>query len=276
MWQAQVLTGERRGITFATYNVNGLSNLPGLREDLSRLEFVDVWAMQEVRLPVAAAGPGPATQPALTHLESILPPGLWHILYVPVNPETNGACEGQAIVSRWPIDRTEIWPLEHSAPKCRVAVAAWIATPRGEVLFVNTDHEVGAWGEWGWPRTGDRRKQVQALAAKLSEYRSTPVVLAGDFNTCGSVAEFISSEAEIRSLNASMKQVDLRPLGADFERIATYTDLGGCYRKHVDHFFLSDRFTAEAWEICRLAKGSDHYPVWCRAECDRRPPTSAR
>jgi endonuclease/exonuclease/phosphatase family metal-dependent hydrolase len=276
MWQTQVLSGERIGITFGTYNVNGLSNLPGLREDLCRLEFVDIWAMQEVRLSVPAAGPVTASQPASTQLESILPLGLWHVLYVPVNRESDDACEGQAIVSRWPIERAEVWPLEHSAPKSRVAVAAWIATPRGQVLFVNADHEVGGWGEWGWPRTSDRHKQVQALVAKLSQHRSTPVVLAGDFNTCGSVAECTSSEKEIRSLNASMTQVDLRPLGSDFERIATYTDLRGCYRKHVDHLFLSDRFAGEVWEVCRSDKGSDHYPVWCRAECDRQPPSGSR
>jgi endonuclease/exonuclease/phosphatase family metal-dependent hydrolase len=267
--------GDRADLTFGAYNLHGLAAPDRLRRDLSRLEFVDAWAFQEVTLPYTPAAPPPALNAAAVEsdlpatvpppeFETLLPPGRWHLAYVPVNPVPGGRpdlWEGQAIASRFPIRRAETWVLDRSAPKHRVALAAWFDTPRGEILFVNADHEIGGPADFGFPGPADRTKQVVSLTAMLRRHADTPTVVAGDFNTAGDALAGVPEADEIAALNRAMTAAGLTGLGPDFDRTPTFRFATVGW--HLDHLFLR-HLTADAWDVCTTAQGSDHYPVWCR------------
>lgn len=257
----------------STYNVYGLSDIEGVREDISGLSSVNVWVFQEVNLAAASAaedaGDARINPPnSIEGLHAILPAGNWHVVFVPVNVASGAGSvwwEGQAVASRFPVARVDLWDLERSGTKHRVAVCAWLDTPQGSVLVVNTDHEVGV-------RLGpdDREKQVRSLLRKLSKIpHHVPVVVAGDFNTGGDVLAGLSSQDEIACLNHRMSQAGFSVLPGIPDDFITFRQF--LFARHLDHLFFKG-LTMKEWGIAEQAKGSDHFPHWAVFDLGVQPP----
>ena len=88
---------------------------------------------------------------------------------------------GNAVVSRWPIRRTELrqLPAPDGLDELRVALRADIDGPRGPIEVFVTHLN------WRLDQSHVRQAQVRALAefvAETSEARSFPPVVGGDFN----------------------------------------------------------------------------------------------
>src|SRR4051794_32877943 len=66
-------------LTLATYNVHGLLKRDVIRDDMSRLDRVTIWCLQE--MPYVDG----------SEVEAILPPGPWHVATIPLNREAGDA-----------------------------------------------------------------------------------------------------------------------------------------------------------------------------------------
>jgi endonuclease/exonuclease/phosphatase family metal-dependent hydrolase len=190
----------------------------------------------------------------LRRFRGILPPGTWHGVYAPVNHAGN-TWEGQAIVSRWPIQKTEVWDLERSGRKRRVALAAWLATPNGPLLFINTDHETSL------VQTGpqDRARQVRSLLLRLVNHRDLPCILVGDFNTSGWLG--MDAASEIAALRSSLGDIGFAPHSETFNETTFHS---WPLSLSLDHMF-GRRVTCSEWGV-HPTEGSDHYVLWGRFE----------
>ena len=243
-------------LTFGTYNVQGLSSVRRLREDLAALSFVNAWSFQEVEADVeGAVEQSERVPPELRQrFSDILPEGSWYGVYLPLNGR-GGTWEGQAIVSRWPIVQAEVWPLEATGRKRRVALVAWLDTPAGIVRLVNTAHETAMTGIG----PEDRAKQVSSLVENLTKDRASLAIVAGDFSTSGN---WIGSGArgEIATLSEWMDKAGFVQVSSG--RNETTYHAWPWYLSR-DHIFLRDMACVEGGVY--PGRASDHYPVWCRA-----------
>jgi endonuclease/exonuclease/phosphatase family metal-dependent hydrolase len=244
-------------LIFATYNLYCFGDVPGLRADLSRLGSVSAWAFQEVRTTAADEAAGsPAT------LRDVLPPGTWHVAWVPLNRLRGGEFEGQAIASRFPIRSAEVWPLptRGGAAKRRVALAATLNVDGTDVLFVNTDHELSIFSaDHGNAR--QTRGLLEHLGRAGNDGGAGPAVVAGDFNTAGCVPRLLSAPQERAQLRRAMAGARFVPAVPD--RVPTFH--AGPYSAALDHVFVRGLTVMESGVDDR-ARGSDHRPVWCRVE----------
>lgn len=240
-------------LTFGTYNLHGMSEPRCLRSDLEVLSFVNTWAFQEVGT-TGEDESSLVTPELLQTFRDILPAGEWYGVYVPVN-RCGRTWEGQAVVSRWPIQSFEVWELESTGRKHRVALAARLGTPHGPVTFVNTDHETAFLGIG--PK--DRAKQVRSLVRNLENDRSSMAIVTGDFNTSGMWLG-IGATREIATLSDCMSEAGFVSMGAGSAEITFHAwPVYLC----LDHMFLRN-MASVAWGVYR-GKGSDHYPLWCHA-----------
>lgn len=251
-------------ISIGTFNLEGLSHPEGLALSLRALTNVEVWAFQEMIVQEVECGPmvplKESTPPE--QLRKILPGGPWHIYCVPVNPVGQGAWEGQAIASRYPLGKLCVWNLrskgESKGKKRRAAIVCDVLTPSGNICLVNTDHEVGI------TTTGpaDRQLQVDDLLANIRQNSSTnPVVLLGDFNTNGKPLQFWrkTSRTEIRHLQESVRAASLEHLPECDVPYKTCRVL--CLSYALDHIFLRNANCC-CWGSALPRRGSDHQPLW--------------
>jgi endonuclease/exonuclease/phosphatase family metal-dependent hydrolase len=243
-------------LTFGTYNVQGLSSVRRLKEDLAALSFVNAWSFQEVEADVEGAveQADKVTPELRQRFNDIMPEGSWYGVYVPLNGR-GGTWEGQAIVSRWPIVRAEVWPLEATGGKRRVALCAWLDTPAGTVRLVNTAHEAGSTGIG----PEDRAKQVSGLVENLTKERASMTIVAGDFNTSGGWLGR-GARGEIATLQEWMDKAGFAQVSSG--RNETTFHAWPWYLS-MDHIFLRDMACVEGGVY--QGRASDHYPVWCRA-----------
>lgn len=249
--------GPARDAVFGTYNLHWLRDPAGLRADLARLDFVTAWAFQEVRSTAADEAAG-----APASLRRLLPPGDWHVAWVPLNAlrELGSAdVEGQAIASRHPIRSAAAWELEpppsSGGGKRRVALAAVLDVDGTDVLFVNTDHAPGVFS----PARRNLRQARRLLDRLRREPDATPVIVAGDFNTAGCVPRLVSARADREGLRRLMCQAGFRAAPDS----ARPTFRAGPYAAALDHVFVRGVGSMEA-EVAAAACGSDHLPLWCR------------
>ncbi len=251
-------------ISIGTYNLEGLADPEGLALTLGALTNIHVWAFQEVILQEGASGSiVPLEQStAPEQLRDILPGEPWHIYYVPVNPVGGGAWEGQAIASRYPLAKLEVWKLrskgETKGKKRRAALACKVLTPNANILVVNTDHEVGI-SSIG---PADRQLQVEDLLIKIRQNSQTnPLVLLGDFNTIGKPLQFWrrTSRNEIRRLQESLRAASLDRLPKSEVPYRTCRML--CFSYALDHIFLRNAHSC-GWGSTTHRTGSDHKPLW--------------
>ena len=227
-------------LTVATYNVHGLRNRAGVRRDLAALDDVLVWCLQEV--PYADD----------RGIESILPPGTWHVVVIPVHPDPKArAWEAQVIASRFPLNRIDVWPLDDRGAKRRVALAAQIDLGGRTVLVVNSDHEPSmlAW------RDGNTL-QAQRLAERVRTCGEEFVIVAGDFNCAGNLVR-------LRGNAANLRHVDHTLAGAGLATLATAspTFRSGLFRARLDRIYARG-MQPVAGAIATTSRGSDHFPVW--------------
>ena len=229
-------------LTVATYNVHGLRNCAGVRRDLAALDDVLVWCQQEV--PHADG----------REIESILPPGAWHVAAIPVNPDPKRhAWEAQVIASRFPIERVDVWPLDDRGAKRRVALAAQIDVGGHPVLVVNTDHEPSmlAW------RDGNTL-QARQLAERVRACGSEIVIVAGDFNCAGNLFRLRGNTANVRHVDHTLAGAGLTPLATSGP-----TFRSGLLRSRLDRIYARG-LNLIGGAVAASSRGSDHFPVWGR------------
>jgi endonuclease/exonuclease/phosphatase family metal-dependent hydrolase len=233
-----------------TYNLHWLKDTSGLRNDLSRLDHVSIWAFQEVR------GWSDGSLPA--RLVDVLPPGRWHVAWMPLNPlrELNSTdWEGQAVVSRYPIRLIEAWELQPEG-KRRFALAAYVEIGGADVLVVSTDHQPSLFS-----LRRENIRQAQQLTTYLADHGSKPAIVTGDFNTAGCIPRLVSSRQDRQELRRLMSDAGFTPASSDVH--ATFKS--GLYDAVLDHIFVRGlKHTAS--NVHDAATGSDHRPVWCRLD----------
>lgn len=90
---------------------------------------------------------------------------------------------GNAVLSRWPIARSEtlVLPGSDGAPSHRSAVLTIVETPRGSQVVATTHLE------WHYNQSSTRQRQLEQLVPVLTEWQARfapdlPIVLGGDFN----------------------------------------------------------------------------------------------
>lgn len=229
-------------ITVGTYNLFGLRNEKDLKKDLNVLSNVDIWAFQEVE--------DTFTGRTEERLANLLAPGKWYIYTQKVNvvDANKRTWEGQAIASRFPIDSTEIVPLNHTDKKDRVALIAHFRSDSGQnFAFTNTDHEVELFSI----DFKDRKKQLESLVEHYNK-TDTAAVITGDFNTTGGNDEIAKTEDVLSKAGFARAT----PFDED-----SYTFQKLFIKKELDHFFSRGVTTSERYRYSER-KGSDHFPVY--------------
>jgi CPA2 family monovalent cation:H+ antiporter-2 len=234
-------------ITVGSYNVHWLGNSSALGDDLKRLDRVDVWCFQEVRVaPSIADGSCP------DGLKAILPPGRWYGAIAAVNPlsEINSADqESQVIISRLPIKSTSIWTLDTTGEKQRVALTASLDLGGNELMLINTDHAPT------FLSVGDENThQVAALVDRLSHEPTSSVLVAGDFNCAGNLWR-------LRGNHRNANQVTKQMRSASFQSVCLDDPTFAPARLTIDRMYARNLPCLNCG-IDNSATGSDHFPIW--------------
>ena len=161
------------GVRVVTYNIRaGLDGLDHVAEDLRALQ-PDLVALQEVERGIARS----RSEDQAGHLGAALD---LHSAFAG-SFEVDGGEHGIAILSRWPIQSTEILELPRGAGRwSRVALIAHVETPHGVVCFTCI-HLARPWG-WPFSNTTTRLQQIDAMRVRLRN-ESVPRIVAGDFNS---------------------------------------------------------------------------------------------
>jgi endonuclease/exonuclease/phosphatase family metal-dependent hydrolase len=248
-------------VAFGTYNLHWLEDPSGVRADLSRLDFVSVWAFQEARSSPADRACG---SPA--RVVDVLPPGAWYVAWVPLNRLTeihSDDDEGQVIASRYPIRSAELWALKTYGEKRRIALAAMLDVDGKPVRFVDTDHEPSIVS-----LVRGNVRETESLVAQLDQHRDDiPTLVGGDFNTSGCLVRLVSGGNDCADLRkrmaaAGFQQTMIRKVDCRTYRSAIYSGT-------LDHLFVRGAWALDSGADER-ATGSDHLPVWCRVDVQRR------
>ena len=222
-----------------SYNLFGLKNPKEIKNDLKKLDFVQVWAFQEME--------GSFNEKTAENLLKILPEGQWYLHLEKVNRLRNNTWEGQVIASRFPIESIEVLKLNHSAKKERVAVIAHFKTADGrDFSFTNTDHEVDIFKI----DFSDRKKQLLSLVERFKNSNGSAII-TGDFNTTGGTQEINSTEKIM--LQAGFERAKCEDNSPTFEKFFI--------QKELDHFFSRNLESSKRYRYGER-KGSDHYPIY--------------
>jgi endonuclease/exonuclease/phosphatase family metal-dependent hydrolase len=240
--EASAQVRDADSLIVATYNVHGLRNRAGVRRDLAALDDVLVWCLQEV--PYADD----------RQIESILPPGTWHVAVIPVNHDAKRrAWEAQVIASRFPLKLVDVWPLDDHGAKRRVALAAQIDVGGHPILVVNTDHEPSmlAW------RDGNTL-QARRLADRVRECGDKFIIVAGDFNCAGNLYRLRGNTAHVRLIDDTLARAGLAPL-----ETTGCTFRSGLVRSRLDRVYARG-MQPVAGAVAVASSGSDHFPVRVR------------
>lgn len=239
--------------SIGTYNLHNISNAEALKEDLKNLSQISIFAFQEVRFK---------NKEDNSILESILPEAYTYKVTRVVAIDDNGGFEGHAIVSKYPINRSAVITLNHSGPKNREALVAWIQVDEQEVMVIDTDHEV----QYKNISYLDRRKQIESIFLSLANYdfKGLQVVL-GDFNTADSLANWslgVSGAGEVKLTNELFQSRGWTPTYSSAANDYTFKAMG--FTQHLDHIFLKnvESHRSYLWERYENRKGSDHYPIF--------------
>lgn len=261
---------QARSAIVGTYNLQGLHDPDGIASALAALDFVDIWAFQEVNCTIASDSDRPAVfveHDPPERLVSVLPGHGWHVFYVLLNPVRGGGeMEGLAIASRHVLSEKNVWPLRAVGRKRRGALSCRVSLDGVDVLVINTDHEVGllAIGP------SDRQLQVDDLKAHIassSVRRGGPLILLGDFNTVGRslIPRGMTSVEEVRQLRMSLLPLGIRSLPGSGEPCNTFRRL--LWSRPLDHIFMRG-LQCRRWGTTEGYPGSDHRPLWAVAQLD--------
>jgi endonuclease/exonuclease/phosphatase family metal-dependent hydrolase len=239
--------------SIGTYNLHNISNPVALKEDLNNLDHISTFVFQEVRFK---------NKEDNSILESILPAAYTYKVTRIVAIDDNGGLEGHAIVSKYPINRSAVISLNHSGPKNREALVAWIQVDDQEIMVIDTDHEV----QYKSISYLDRKKQIESIFLSLASYDfKGPQVVLGDFNTADSIANWslgISGAGEVKLTNELFQSHGWIPTYSSTANDYTFKAWG--VTQHLDHIFLKNinKQKNYLWERYENRKGSDHYPIF--------------
>jgi endonuclease/exonuclease/phosphatase family metal-dependent hydrolase len=184
---------------------------------------------------------------------------------------------GNAVLSRWPITRTEVFPLPKSGTdENRCLLFCEIAAPFGKVPFFTTHLN------WKMHEGVVREKQVFFIAEKVAEVAPVgdfPPLLVGDFNAEPDAAE-IRFLRGLQSMNgksvyfADCYAICAGPGGATFSRMNPYAAVCREPDRRIDYIFVrgpDDRLRGEPLEarVCfdtpvEDVWPSDHFGVFAR------------
>jgi endonuclease/exonuclease/phosphatase family metal-dependent hydrolase len=241
------------GVRVGTYNVRWLRDAEGLRADFAALHAVDVWCLQEVRLPDAED----LDQTAAETFADVLPAGRWYCAAAAVNRMSelrSRDWEVQVIASRLPLDGPAVWVLDEGSAirKRRVALTATINVDGKAVRVVNTDHAPSLRG-----RPGENDRQVDALLRRLGAEPIPRVVVVGDFNCSGSFFPPSGNGAHARAIDARFTSAGFEPVGP---KGATFR--WGVFALRLDRIYARHLGDPRGYRLS-ASTGSDHHPVWC-------------
>lgn len=242
-------------LVVGSYNIHWLSQPAELNATLAKLQQVNVWCLQEVRI---AGEDEASTTAALKH---ILPPGTWHVAVARVNllrelDSTDWEC--QVIVSRFPISNVRTFPLDDTGAKLRVALAADLKVNGQSICVVNTDHEP-SFLMW----RNRNKLQVEALVTALDSISLSHVVVAGDFNCAGNIWRAYGNGAHVSRLDAALSAIFFNP--AIDKSIPTFRT--GLLDFVLDRIYLRELYAVEQG-IDHESTGSDHFPIWAALEIE--------
>lgn len=239
--------------TVGTYNLHNLENPDGLKVDIKNLEHVSVIGFQEVRFEDDKGD---------QLFSSILPEVFKYKVSQIVASDDNGHYEGHAIVSQYPIVRSQIIKLEHSGAKNREALAAWIKVNNQEIMVIDTDHEV----DYASISFTDRKKQLNSIieACKKMGFDG-PQILLGDFNTSDSAANWwngITGATEVELTNDLLIGAGWTPSFSETGDSYTFKSYG--IQQQLDHIFVKNKKIngTLTWKRLHNRVGSDHYPIY--------------
>ncbi|MGZ3743668.1 MAG: endonuclease/exonuclease/phosphatase family protein [Pseudobdellovibrionaceae bacterium] len=242
-------------ISIGTYNLHNMSDVEGLKRDLKNLQHIPIFAFQEVRFQ--------EREPQDGLLKGILPPGAYpYVVTRMVALDDDGNIEGHAIVSRFPIIKSMVIPLEHTGKKNREALVAWIQIEDRVVMVINTDHEV----QYREISYLDRKKQLLSLLSAIDKtgFKGTQIIL-GDFNTSDSLANWalgVSGKKEVSLTYDFFKERGWLPTYASSKEDYTFQSWG--FTQHLDHIIFKNIAGDKISPWLRLEDrtGSDHYPIY--------------
>lgn len=165
------VTGELRVVTFNVHRETPEKVIEGITKDPA-LANADIFILQEVHR-VEKDGV-PQCSPACVLAKQLG----YHAIYAPGHQQGDGS-DGVAVVSRIPLRSSEVIPLPffnvHFNSGRRIALAVTLehqGTPV-TVYAVHLDNRIGV---------KDRKKQMLPVLEHAKQ-RTTPVIIAGDFNT---------------------------------------------------------------------------------------------
>lgn len=265
-----------RWLRVATLNVWNVSDpYPRRRrillDELARLNL-DVIGLQEA-VEEPSGGPGQAVDLAS-------PQGL-HVAYAPEGPFRSGTI-GNAVLSRYPIERSQSLPLPGVGRFARNVLHAELRLPEG-LLHVFCTHLA-----YGPDRGPDREQQVVAAEALVGRAgRALPRILLGDFNAEPDSPEigFLTGRNALAGRRASFQ--DAAAVAgrseATWAKANPFTDPAPPVDRRIDYVFVSSQEANGSGSIrsCRLAFAepdasgcfaSDHFGV--TAEVEIRLPAS--
>ncbi len=242
-----------------SYNLHNLDQISLLREDFSRLSFVDVWGFQEVAFRGLDA--------EFEFAQSWIDAGYFVAsLPVALMDPAKDRWEGHMIVSRFSIKETGSILLEGNTAKVRRALYAILQVEDQQVLFINTDHDVGFFN------TGylERRKNVQSLLKGLKQIAfNGPMVLVGDFNTADSALNWsrgLKGEDEVRLTHGDLANADWTSAVSGEELPFTLKRFG--IQQQLDHLFFKHINKVSQWHRLNDRRGSDHFPIFVELQLD--------
>lgn len=157
----------------------------------------------------------------------------FHTAFAPAEDSSNwqkrGGAEftvGNAILSRWPLESTEVMqlPAGNEPNESRFAISAVAVTPHGSMRFTTTHLNSGWW------HNDIRAEQLRWLIAWLADQPPTdlPMVLTGDFNAAPDFDE-------IRPLTGRARPYDSRLPLVDTWQYCNPDDSGFTWDRHNPH-----------------------------------------
>jgi endonuclease/exonuclease/phosphatase family metal-dependent hydrolase len=230
-----------------TYNVHGCVGTD-FRRDLARVARViegcapDVVALQELDAR--------RSRSAGVHQPLALAEALGMHVDFSAARECDGGHYGNALLSRFPIERVRVSSLPSLSDDHEARVIHWarVRAPHGALNVLNTHFGLDV---------RERLLQVEALLARdmvEAACEDGATVLCGDFNAHPRSAVY-------KRLAASLNDAQ-RSRAARFRPAGSFPSLLPCLR--IDHVFVSPSIEVQRWQVCsswRARLASDHLPV---------------
>lgn len=181
----------------------------------------------------------------------------YHCIYAPARAKRGNGSHGIAMLSRFPVETTEIIELPFfTSPvrsRRRIALLAKLATPHGPAYVCNVHLDVRI-------NARERIEQLRALVGRMKAYAPHPVIIAGDFNT--SPFHFAFRLFPILPMS-QRKRIERYMLHHGFSAMpkAPLTYRPPVIPMRLDNIFVSGVCMTRSGVEKRI-RVSDHRPVW--------------